>query len=507
MVAVGRASTALALVAAGSLAGLTVLERRRLAPVLWAGVAFTAPLQGVRAAPILALSDILLVAALVAILPDVLIGWRRLMPAGVTLAFGLLITAGLIGTFFAQDVGASLANLVKIVLASAGSVVAMALWDPGPARLHRFAWLWFGGACTSAAWAAVTPRTFVGRSVGLTTHPNHFGLVCVLGVGLGLGLALSSSGRARLAAVSGVVLLTAGIGLSGSRSALLGLAFTIGLAAILTRRLRLLVATGAAIAIASMAVIVGMIHVPETHALSRLGGGGGSAGSDAERAQALTGAWSSIGRHPFTGEGFQFAQAAHSIYLQVLVVGGPLALLSFLWVSWLIMRTGLRAAQAGRDERNASIAAGLVSGYAGYLASGTFENILWDRYLWTYIGLLLVVAASARRWASAAEILGGEVRRHGARSPHQIGATQGRRSAEADRPPFQGEGADEGAATSISRSIRPRATRPPEPRGQRLPPPRPAGDGAAQLAGVDDLDLLPVRPELPGPVNPPSGRR
>lgn len=423
MVAVGRGGAALLLVAAGFLAGLTILERRRLAPILWAGVAFTAPLQGVRVAPILAASDILLIAAVVAILPDVLVGWRRSLPSGVTSAFGLLVTAGLIGTFFAQDVGASLANLVKIVLAAAGSVMAMALWDPGAARLRRFAWLWFAGACTSAAWAAVTPRSVVGRSRGLTTHPNHFGLVCVLAVGLGLGLALSSSGRARLLALSGVVLLTAGIGLSGSRSALLGLAVTIGLTAVLTRRFRLLVATGVAIVVASMALVVGLIHLPDSHALSRLGGGGGSAGSDVERAQALSGALTSIGKHPFTGEGFQFAQAAHSIYLQVIVVGGPLALVGFLGVCWLIGRAGLRAVRAGRGRRNGPVVAGLTAGYAGYLASGTFDNILWDRYLWTYIGLLLVLAASTRRSARPGTAYG-QVPQLAAPPPRQSSSTR-----------------------------------------------------------------------------------
>lgn len=376
------------------LGGICILERRRMAPVLWASAGFTAPLQGFRVALLLAVSDVLIVAALAAILPDGLPGWRRVVPRGLVVAFGLIVVAGLSGTFFAPDIGASLTNLVKIVLAAAGSVTAMALWNPRRAALRRFAWFWFAGAVVSAAWAAATPRTFVGRAVGFTSHPNHFGLVCALGVGLGLGLAMSSARRARLAAVSGVVLLMTGVGLSGSRSAIIALAVTIGLTAVLTRRFRFLLVTGAVVVLALVAVILGVVHVPESNTLSRLGGGGGSSLSDAGRKQLAAEAVAIISRHPATGEGFEFAQAAHNIYLQVLVVGGPLALVGFLFVGGLLIRAGVRASRAARERPDGPVLAGLTAGYAGYLVSGTFDNILWDRYLWVYVGMLVVFAAS-----------------------------------------------------------------------------------------------------------------
>jgi len=404
-VATGHENSAVALVGTAVVAGAIILERRRMASVLWAGVAFTAPMPGVRLTASLTetftvnitLIDLMIVAALVTILPDGLRGWRRVVPEGVVTAFGLLVAAGLLGTFFAPDVGASLVNLVKIVLAAAGSVVAMALWSPEPAALRRFAWLWFAGATISAGWAAATPRSVSGRSLGLTTHPNHFGLVCVLGVGLGLGLALSTGGRGRAAALAGIVLLTTGIGLSGSRAAILGLIVTIGMTAVLTRKFRLLVAAGVVVVLAGMTVIAGIVTIPASNALSRLGGGGGSALSDAERDKFAAEAVASISRHPVTGQGFEFAQAAHNIYLQVLVVGGPLALLSFVVVGGLIVRAGLRASSAERGQPDGAVLAGLTAGYSGYLCSGAFVNILWDRYLWTFVGLLVILSASTRR--------------------------------------------------------------------------------------------------------------
>lgn len=398
LVVSGRPALALTLVVGTIGVTAALLERSRLAPLLWSAVAFTAPLQGVRVAPFLALSDVLLVAALATILPDVSRrSWRRVVPQGVMFAFVVLVGSGLVGTFFAPDVLASLANLAKIVLAAAGSVAAMALWGPGEALARRFAWLWFAGATASATLAAVRPREFVGRALGLTTHPNHFGLVCLLGVGLGLGLVLSSRGGVRTATGACVLILIAGTGLSGSRAAILGLVVTIGTTALLARKFRVLAATGVGVIVAAMAVVAGIVRIPESNALSRLGGGGGSAASDAERITALSEALAQIARHPFTGEGFEFAQVAHSIYVQALVVGGPLALIGFLCVCGLILRTGARAATARRGQRDGPVLAGLTAGYAGYLVSGAFDNILWDRYLWTYIGLLLALAASAGR--------------------------------------------------------------------------------------------------------------
>jgi O-antigen ligase len=365
--------------------------------LLWGGVALTAPLNGVRISLLVAVSDVLLVAALVTSLPDVLRSPRRgVVPPALPIAFCIVIAAGIGGTFVAQDAGASLSNMAKVVLAAGGSVVAIALWDPGPRRLRQFAWLWFTGALVSAAIGLVTPRPVVGRALGLTTHPNHLGLVCVLAVGLGVGLAFSSTGWPRLLAIAGSALLITGVGISGSRSALLGLAVTIVVAAILTRRLRLLLAAGVAGLLAGMAVVVGLVHIPGSHALSRLGGGGGSADSDIARHQTLAIAIDTIDRHPLTGEGFQFAQAAHSIYVQALVVGGPVALGGFLWGCWAIGRAGLRGARAGDERGNSLVVAGLTAGFAGYLASGTFDNILWDRYLWLYLGLLLVLAGTLR---------------------------------------------------------------------------------------------------------------
>lgn len=394
-VAYGGAILALGAVVAAIVVAAIILDRRRMATVLWAGVAFTAPMQGVRIAPVLTLADVLIVAAFATSLPEVLGGWPRVVPRGVVYAFGVLVSAGLAGTFFAPSVAASLGNLFKIVLAAAGSLVIMALWNPGPDRLRRFAWLWFAGALASAIWGIVTPRPYAGRAAGLTVHPNHFGLVCMLAVGLGLGLALSSRGWARWGALGGVVILVGGIGLSGSRAAILGLVVTVGLTAVLARRFRLLVATGVAALLAGMAIVVGIVRVPGANALSRLVGGGASAASDAERSKALAEAFASFDRHPFTGEGFEFAQVAHNIYLQVLVVGGPLALLSFLCVNALLLKAAVRSlsAQSGRSQR--PLLAGLTAGYAGYLVAGTFVNILWDRYLWTYIGLLLLLAASS----------------------------------------------------------------------------------------------------------------
>ena len=401
LVAVGQALVATALVGCATVAALVIHQRRELAPILWDAVAFAAPLQGIRAVSVLALSDVLMVAAFAAVLPEALGRRRRVVPGSVVVAFALLIGAGLLGTFFAPDFGASMANLFRILLGTAGSVTAMAFWDPGVERLRRFAWLWFAGATANGVWAALAPPDFNGRALGLTDHPNHLGIVSMLGLGLGLGLVLSRGGAARLWAAGGVVVLASAVGLSGSRAALIGVTTTIGLTALLTRKIRLLIATGLVVLLAVVAVTLGVVQLPEANAVSRAAGRGGSAASDVERKQLEAEAFSRIGRHPLTGQGFEFAQDAHNIYLQALVVGGPVALASFVWLSGRLVGVGLQASRAERRRRDGPLIAGLTAGYASYLCTGTVSNMVWHRYLWTYVGLLLLLAAATRRAARA----------------------------------------------------------------------------------------------------------
>jgi O-antigen ligase len=145
-----------------------------------------------------------------------------------------------------------------------------------------------------------------------------------------------------------------------------------------------------------VAAVVGIVHIPESSALSRLQGGGGSAASDLERQQNLSESFDLFSAHPLTGAGFQYAIGAHNIYLQALVIAGPVGLTALAWGAMAIVATGLRGIRRTRS-RDAVLLAGLTAGYFGYLASAVFDNILWDRYLWIYVSLLIVWSASTDR--------------------------------------------------------------------------------------------------------------
>lgn len=402
VVAAVSTSVPVAVALAAGFVGMVALvtDRRRSAAVLWGAVALAAPFQGLRPAPFLTLSDIVMVLAVIATLPDTLTRRRsRVAPPPLVAALVLLVAGGLLGTFFSASPGASLLNMVKLVVAAGGSVLALSLWSPEIRSLRRFAWLWFGGAVANTMIALFASKLVLGRAQGLTTQPNHLGLIGVLGTALGLGLVLSASkARFRTVALAGTGVCVAGVVASGSRAALIGEVATFLAVAIFARRPRLLTRTAVVVILLGIAAGAGLIRIPDSSALSRLAGGGGSRESNVERQRNLATTMGRIARHPLTGEGFEFALEPHDIYLQPLVVAGPIGLVALAMAAWAILRAsraGLGAASSAGDG-NGFLLAGLSGGYVGYLAAGFFQNIAWDRYLWIYIGLVLMVAASLR---------------------------------------------------------------------------------------------------------------
>ncbi|HVM02345.1 MAG TPA: O-antigen ligase family protein [Acidimicrobiales bacterium] len=391
----GRAAVA-ALVCLAGVGGVLVVGPERLGTVTWAATAFAAPLSGVRVWGV-ALSDVFLVAAVGLTLPSFAAGYRRLpLPVRPDVFVGLATVAcgGVIGTFFAAHPGASLAAMARFVLASAGSVAAVALWAPPPARLRWFCWLWLAGAVFNACWAIALGPVDGLRPAGLSTHPNHLGLVCMLGAALALGLALGGRRAARRVAAAALAPLVLALLASGSRAALVGLAVSVPVFAVLTRRLQVAVRALALTAVLGVAVLAGLAHVPEQSGLGRLVGDRTAAESDIERVEHLSRSLDRLERHPLTGEGFESSREAHNIYLQVAVAAGPLGVVGFAVVVRSVLRARAVVRRRAPVAGDRALLAGLVAGYAGYLVAGAFQNLLWDRYLWLYVSATLVLAAT-----------------------------------------------------------------------------------------------------------------
>lgn len=392
----GRVAAGAALCAAGA-GGLLVAGPERMATVAWGATAFAAPLSGVRVRGA-ALSDVFLVAAVALTLPSYATGRRRAplpVRSEVFLGLAAIVCGGVLGTFFATRPAAGLAEMARFVVAAAGSVAAVAVWAPRPARTRWFCGLWLAGAVFNACWAIAVGPVGALRPEGLSTHPNHLGLVCMLGAAVALGLLLAERRALRTAAAAALAPLLLALLQSGSRAAVVGLAVTVPVFAVLTRRARVALRLLAVGAVLGAAVLAGWVHLPEQSGVARLVGGGASAvESDAERAEHLSRSLDRLERHPLTGVGFESAKEAHNIYVQIAVAAGPLGVLGFALVARSVLRNRSEVRAAGPAAGDRALLAGLVAGYTGYLVAGAFQNLLWDRYLWLYAAAALVLGAS-----------------------------------------------------------------------------------------------------------------
>lgn len=385
-------------VAIFALPRLVDLGGQRLAGVAWAAAAITAPFNGVRLSSVVALSDVFLLLAVAGMLPSIALGRRTSLGAadnGVIVGLALIAAGGLIGAAVAVHPIASLTETAKFVVAAGGSVVAMRMWGPNSWTIRRFCSLWLLGAVISAAWALTFSAKVVGRPLGLSTHPNHLAIVCLLATAMALGFALGGSPLARRLSLCAFVPLVLALVASGSRAALLGFFVMVPTVAVLAYRVQLAVRAVAVAAVLGVAVMAGVVHVPADTGLGRLFGGASSLGSDASRVEHLGRSIARFERHPLTGEGFEFAQEAHNIYVQILVAAGPVGLIGLVLAVGTILKVSWHGARArpGRALGDHALLAGLGGGYAGYLVAGLFQNILWDRYLWLYVAALLSLAA------------------------------------------------------------------------------------------------------------------
>lgn len=389
--------TVLVVATALTLALFVVVGLRSLSVAAWGAAAFTAPLSGIRVSA-LALSDVAVIIAVGLTLAS-LVARRRpdatAIPAGPLAGLGAIALGGVVATIHASDPSTGLAGVTTFVLGSAGPVVAMALWSPTRPQLRWFTSLWLAGAVTSALWAILVGPAVFGRRAGLTTHPNHLGIVCVLATGLALGMLVTRARQARAPALVALPPLLAALVLSGSRAAVVGVVAVVVAMAWLCRRFRLALRALAVVVAFGVIVLGGLVEVPEQSGLGRLAGGRSSSESDTARAENLARSLERLERHPFTGEGFEFAEEAHNIYLQVAVAAGPLGVIGLVLVAGGVLRAiRLGAWSLRRPVRgDRALLAGLGAGYTGYLVAGTFQNLLRDRYLWLYVAAALSLSS------------------------------------------------------------------------------------------------------------------
>lgn len=385
---------------------MAALGTQRVVTLSMMSVAFTAPMNGVRIG-IVALTDVMLCVAALSLIAELLVCKRRTRPLPVYFVFGiaLVVAGGLVGTLFADRPRVSLVHLLPFTFAATLPVIVVRMWGPSVATLRRYGWCWAAGAGLSGAIVLFFAGGVTGRPHGLTTHPNHLAMTCAFGATIALAIRLSDDGwRRQVALVTfGVLVMT--VVRSGSRAGLVALIVGSGVVLLQTRHLRAaperigrgMLTLLVLVAVAGALLVSGFVKVGEQNAVRRLVGDASARESDSQRLPLLQENVRKIGDRPVTGSGFADALQAHNIYVQIWVAAGIAGLAGFLMLVGSVVREGTRKEPGQGAIEPLYIRTAFFAGYIGYLVAGLAQNILWDRYVWLHVAVIMWAGSSDGR--------------------------------------------------------------------------------------------------------------
>ena len=383
------------LVAGAAALGVCITTQQGLRTLILAvmiGASFTAPMNGLRVGGFLTVSDLFLITA------TSLVIMNMLMQPGVLslglykpflMAAGLILLGGCIGTAVSARGTSGIIELVKFFAASVILLIVVARWAPTRREVRCLAWAFVGGATVSALLGLWLLRTGIQeRSIGLTTHPNHLGIVSLLACGTAVGLALQYSGIGRKLGAGFAAALGAGLLASGSRAAVVGALTSFVVFVVITRSGRALRWAGLCAVVCAILLALGAVEVSSTSALGRLlGQDPTSHTSDAARDAARQESFLIINSNPLTGGGFGVLLEAHNLYLQMFAAAGVLGLAGMLGIVMGTVRL------ARRRDRREILGSSMLCSYIGYLVAGLFSNVIADRYLWLHLALTIALFA------------------------------------------------------------------------------------------------------------------
>jgi O-antigen ligase len=375
------------------------LEIRSVALLLFLLAIFTSPMDATRVGPIGALADVLLLAAATLALARFL--WAgRSVPADrylpVVASAGVFALAGTIGTFNSTATGESVVNLMRFVVTTMLMPLAVASLAPRRPEIRRMAWAYVLGCTVSSIVSFTTVNPVVGRSAGLSSHPNVLGISAAFALALLAGLVDGASVRQRWYGAACAVVLLGGLSRSGSRAAVIALLVGLGAYLAITHRYRAAWYLLAVVAIGGSAVAMGLVTLPGDSALGRITQSSvGTKQSNDERAELAAVVIDRVDHHPIMGSGFGNATEAHNIFIQIVDIGGILAITGFVALAVSIIRSGW----LGRRD---PLVVGPLAMYIGYIVSGLVANSLWDRWLWFPIVIGLAASQGVARLPSRA---------------------------------------------------------------------------------------------------------
>ncbi|HET9501813.1 MAG TPA: O-antigen ligase family protein [Marmoricola sp.] len=378
----GTVGAVTSLVLAAGLLALVWLGPDRFGQALVLAGVFTAPMNSVRpiaGADAATFSDLFLFLGFALLVPRMLSGRARVSALHLAASL-MLVCVGAVSSLLNANTATSFFYLVKMMTGLILLPLAFQVWRPSAERLRWLVWAYVLGQLVSLLDGVAGSRVG-GRFLGLTTHPNFFGICSMLAAALCLYLISTAPVGRRVWPVLACGGCLLSVVLSGSRAALLATVVIAIVFPVLERSARagyLVVAAGT-LAGASAGLLLDRLG-PDS-AIGRLAGEGTSQGSDAARMENLTSAWHTFLQNPLGGTGFQVDTAfAHNGYLEVATAFGILGAVAYGLLLWSMVRTILR-----NERRN-------LLGYAalGYAFVSFFNNTLWDRFAWVALSLVLV---------------------------------------------------------------------------------------------------------------------
>jgi hypothetical protein len=312
------------------------------------------------------------------------------LPSVFVLGVAGVLTVALFSSILSDQPLASLNILARLLVGAFGLSILIIWWNPDLRRVVILASAYVLGNVVSIGWALVKSEVSVeGRRVGLSEHPNVFGLTALLAVALVPFLVMQFPRSWRwIPPVAGVVCLY-GVWSSGSRAALAALIAVAVIYPVLARSVMAGLALFAAFA-AFLAFSVQLLgETSSSNALGRLLGAGSSSASDQARKLVLDEAIDRFLSSPLLGVGLADILAAHIIYVQIAAGVGVLGLAFYLVVLWATVSP---VAMISPPINLLALPA------LAYVTVGFVTPVMWDRYIWTVMALALL----APRLAAAA---------------------------------------------------------------------------------------------------------
>ncbi|WP_332666027.1 O-antigen ligase family protein [Aeromicrobium sp.] len=375
-----------AVVLAVVLLALVCLDLRRAGTMFVTLAMFMAPMNDIRlGASFVTASDLLFLLGF-AILTPIVIGNRIAVPPMFWLGLSIVLVMGVLASIASPMPVVSVNQVARLMVGAFALPIFFMVWRPAANILARFAAAYMLGSAISVGMALAQGPLGGGRYVGLTYHPNYFGLASLLAVALTPFVVGKVAPDLRWIFWGAAAVSAGGVWLSGSRAALLVLIMLILIYPFVERSIR----AGGVVVLGVAAVLAFSGRLleedGESNALGRLFGAGTAAGSDLERKQILSDAWMQFRAHPLLGNGFDGGLGSHNIYLQVAVAIGIFGLIGYLIILWI----GLRPLfWEGVNHR-------LAYPVLAYAAIGPITNTLWDRLIWAVVALAFVVSVDAR---------------------------------------------------------------------------------------------------------------